>query len=243
MNKTDETAPLLRVERLTVVFDHIPLLQDLTLEVHERQIVALVGPDGAGKTTLLNTVSGLLRPASGRIFFAGEAIEALPVWEIVQRGVVYVPEGTNVFGEMTVLENLELGAYLHRSRLQESLEEVLAIFPELRDFLHRPAGLLSGGQQRLVVLGRGLMAGARLLLLDEPFSGLAPRLVRRFCDAFRLLVSRGLTLLVASQYAQRILQVADLGYLLEDGRITLSGAGPRILRDQHLHQVLFSPQI
>uniref|UniRef100_A0A7C3V669 ABC transporter ATP-binding protein n=1 Tax=Desulfobacca acetoxidans TaxID=60893 RepID=A0A7C3V669_9BACT len=243
MREPDRPMPLLQVEGLTVSFDHIPILENLSLTLPEQKIGALVGPDGAGKTTLLNTISGLLSPDSGRIIFAGEPIEGLPVWEIVQRGLAYVPEGANVFGQMTVLENLEVGAYLHRQRLGERLEEVFAIFPELREFLHRPAGLLSGGQQRLVALGRGLMAGARLLLLDEPFAGLAPKLVKRFCEAFRHLVARGLTLLVASQYAQRILQVADLGFLLENGGITLSGTGPEILRDQHLHQVLFTPRL
>ncbi len=234
--------PLLSVEEVTVSFDRTPILHQVSLAVQEQEIAALVGPDGAGKTTLLNTVSGLLRPESGRILFDGEAIDGLPVWEIVRRGVVYVPEGANVFGQMTVLENLEVGAFLNRQRLAERLEEVFSLFPELKEFLQRPAGLLSGGQQRMVALGRGLMAGARLLLLDEPFAGLAPKLVRRFCEAFRHLIARGLTLLVASQYAHRILQVADRGYLMEDGRITLSGAGPEILRDQHLHRVLFAPE-
>lgn len=231
------------IEGLTVAFEHISIVNQVNITIGEQEIVGLVGAEGAGKTTLLNTVSGLLQPKSGRVLFAGEAIEDLPVWDIVRRGLVYVPEGANVFGQMTVLENLELGAYLNRQRLGERLEEVFGIFPELRGFLKRPAGFLSGGQQRMVALGRGLMAGARLLLLDEPFAGLAPRLVRRFCDAFHHLIDRGLTLLVASQYAHRILRVADRGYLMEDGHITLSGAGPEILRDQHLHQVLFTPEL
>jgi branched-chain amino acid transport system ATP-binding protein len=239
--KTETPAPLLVVERLTVAFDRVPVLHGLSLEVYEQQIAALVGPDGAGKTTLLNAVSGLLRPASGQILFAGESLENLPPWEIVRRGVVYVPEGANVFGGMTVLENLEVGAYLNRRRLGEHLALVWEIFPELKEIRQMPAGVLSGGQQRMVTLGRGLMSGARLLLLDDPFLGLSPRLVRRFCDAFRGLIARGLTLLIASQYAHRILQVADLAYLVEDGLITLSGSGPEILRDQHLHQVLFAP--
>jgi branched-chain amino acid transport system ATP-binding protein len=239
--KRAQAAPLLAVEELTVSFDHVPVLLDLSLEVFEGQIVALVGPDGAGKTTLLNTVSGLLRPAKGRIIFSGEPLENLPVWEIVRRGVVYVPEGSGIFGRMSVLENLEVGAYHHREHLASRLAQVFEVFPELEERRGTPAGLLSGGQQRLVALGRGLMAGARLLLLDDPFLGLSPRLVKRLCDTFRRLIAKGVTLLIASQYAQRILQVADLAYLVEEGRVTLSGAGPEILRDQHLHQVLFSP--
>ena len=236
-------APLLAIEGLTVSFDHIPVLHNVYLDVFEQQIAALVGPDGAGKTTILNAVSGLIRAESGRIFFAGEALENLPVWDIVQRGIVYVPEGVSVFAGMSVLENLEVGAYLNRPHLSDGLDVVFETFPELKEFRRTPAGVLSGGQQRLVALGRGLMAGARLLLLDDPFLGLSPKLVRRFCDTFKKLSDQGLTLLIASQYAHRILQVADLAYLVEDGRITLSGTGPEILRDQHLHQVLFGPDL
>ena len=236
-------APLLTIAGLTVSFDHIPVLHNVSLDVFEQQIVALVGPDGAGKTTILNAVSGLIRADGGRILFAGEALENLPVWAIVQRGIVYVPEGVSVFAGMSVMENLEVGAYLNRARLAERLDVVFETFPELKEFRRTPAGVLSGGQQRMVALGRGLMAGARLLLLDEPFQGLSPKLVRRFCDTFKKLSAQGLTLLIASQYAHRVLQVADLAYLVEDGRITLSGTGPEILRDQHLHQVLFGPDL
>lgn len=238
-----QSAPLLAVEGLTVSFDRVPVLSDMSLEVFEGQIAALVGPDGAGKTTLLNAISGLLRPDQGRILFLGEPLENLPVWEIVRRGVVYVPEQSGIFARMSVLENLEIGAYHNREQLKPRLAEVFQVFPELEELRHTPAGVLSGGQQRLVALGRGLMAGAKLLLLDDPFLGLSPRLVRRLCDTFRQLIGRGMTLLVASQYAHRILQVADSAYLVEEGRITLSGAGPEILRDQHLHQVLFAPEV
>jgi branched-chain amino acid transport system ATP-binding protein len=241
--KRAQPAPLLAVEGLTVSYDRVPVLLDMSLEVFEGQIAALVGPDGAGKTTLLNTISGLLKPEKGRIIFLGEPLENFPVWEIVKRGIVYVPEGSGIFGRMSVLENLEVGAYHNRERLAARLAEVFEVFPELKERRATPAGVLSGGQQRLVALGRGLMAGARLLLLDDPFLGLSPRLVRRLCDTFRKLIARGMTLLIASQYAHRILQVADLAYLVEEGRITLSGAGPEILRDQHLHQVLFAADL
>ncbi len=243
MRKTEGPAPLLLIEGLTVSFDHIPILKNLHLAVYEQEIAALVGPDGAGKTTILNAVSGLIRADSGQILFGGEPLEKAPPWEIVRRGIVYVPEGSHVFPRLTVLENLEVGAYLNRGRLRERLEEVFDIFPELKDLRHTPAGVLSGGQQRLVALGRGLMAGAKLLLLDDPFLGLSPRLVKRFCDTFRHFIAQGLTLLIASQYAHRILQVADLAYLVEDGCITLSGSGPEIMRDQHLHQVMFAPDL
>ncbi len=231
--------PLLAVQRLSVSYQRVPVLADLSLTCDLHQIVAIVGIEGAGKTTLLKAIGGLQRPLAGRIFFAGEPIEALPAWEVVRRGAIYVPEGMRVFPGMTVLENLEVGAYLVRQQLKASLDQVCQIFPELKDRLRAPAGVLSGGQQRMVTLARGLMSAPRLLMLDEPFMGLSPKLVQRFCNSFRDLRQGGVTLLISGQLMHRVLNVAEKAYVLEKGRITLSGTGPHLLQDPHLQEIIF----
>jgi branched-chain amino acid transport system ATP-binding protein len=232
-------APYIIIEHLAVSYNHLPILQDISLQVWQQQVVAVVGPNGAGKTTILKAVGGLLRPVCGKILVAGEDIATLPVWEVVRRGVVYVPEGTNVFPEMSVLENLEIGGYLKRSQISEHLQFVYKLFPELSLKQKTLAGNLSGGQQRMVVLARGLMAGAKILLLDDPFLGLSPKYVKIFCDVFRTLRGQGMTLLISGQHVRRILNVADLAFLIEGGEITLTGSGPELLLNHHLQHTLF----
>jgi branched-chain amino acid transport system ATP-binding protein len=231
--------PQLFLSHGTVVFGDCAILQDVSFNIWSGQIAALVGPNGAGKTTLLRAIGGLVQLSRGRILFDGEEIQELPVSERVQRGIVYVPEGMKVFPEMCVRENLEVGAYLNPSSIPERLALVLDLFPELSGRLHSRSGALSGGQQRMVTLGRGLMSGARLLLLDDPFLGLSPLIVKRFCDAFRIIRQSGVTLFIAGQHVRRILNVADLAFLIEDGMITLSGAGNDIYQNAHLQQILF----
>jgi branched-chain amino acid transport system ATP-binding protein len=232
------STPLLEVRHLSVILQKKRVLRDLSLTCLPHQIVAIVGIEGAGKTTLLKALGGLQRPVAGRIWFAGEPVETLPAWEMVRRGLVYVPEGMRVFPEMTVLENLEVGAYLVRRELKTGLDRVCRIFPELQDRLRRPAGILSGGQQRMVTLARGLMSAPRLLMLDEPFMGLSPKLVQRFCDSFRDLRQAGVTLLISGQLMQRVLNVAEKAYLQERGRITFAGTGPHLLQDPHLQEII-----
>jgi branched-chain amino acid transport system ATP-binding protein len=239
MESEKNLKPLLEVQHLSFVSQGATILEDINFTVYPRQISAMVGAGGSGKTVLLKIMSGLLRKISGTIIFRGEAIEALPVWEVVKRGLVYVPEGMRVFPQMSVLENLEVGAYCHRQGLAARLDLVLNIFPELRELVRRPAGLLSGGQQRMVTLGRGLMAEPRLLLLDEPFMGLSPKLVRRFCSSFRELAGAGITLMISGQHIRRVLKIAESAYILEDGRIIRSGAGINLIEDQHLQEILF----
>jgi branched-chain amino acid transport system ATP-binding protein len=239
MKTNEDPQKLLDIEQLSVGYRAVPVIEGLSLTVGKQRIVAVVGPNGAGKTTLLKAVGGLIRPVEGRIRFAGEAIETLPVRDIVRRGIIYVPEGMKVFPQMTVLENLEIGGYLNRSRIRAGLELVFGLFPELRDRLREQAGILSGGQQRMVTLGRGLMAESRLLLLDDPFIGLSPKFVKLFCNTFRFLRQNGMTLLIAGQHVRRILNVADAAFLMEDGTITLTGSGPGILHHHHLQQILF----
>jgi len=235
--------PLLEVRHLTVGYGDTPVLQRVSLALRTDQIAAVVGPNGAGKSTLLKTIAGLNQPKEGEILFDGEPVQGLPVWELVRRGIVYVPEGMSVFPDMNVLENLEIGAYLNRPLIDQRLALVYELFPELRERLSQRASTLSGGQKRMITLGRGLMSGARLLLLDDPFLGLSPIIVRRFCEAFRSIRQSGVTLFVAGQHVRRILNVADLAFLIEDGSITLSGSGDEIYGDAHLQQILFGSEV
>jgi branched-chain amino acid transport system ATP-binding protein len=239
MASNNTSRPLLEVQHLGLSYQGSAVLEDINLTVLPHQITAIVGADGAGKTILLKTLSGLERKISGKIFFAGGAIETLPPWEVVKLGLVYVPEGMRVFPQMSVLENMEVGAYCHREGIAERLDLVFRVFPELRDLVRQPAGLLSGGQQRMVTLGRGLMGEARLLLLDEPFMGLSPKLVTRFCNSFRDLSRVGMTLLISGQHIRRVLKIAEKAYILEDGRIIRSGVGVDLLQDRHLQEILF----
>jgi len=239
MGPDTQSRPQLSVHHSTVAIDNFPVLQDISLCIWPHQIVALVGPNGAGKSTLFKAIGGLVPLQRGQILFEGEDLQELPVSERVRRGIVYVPEGMKVFPEMSVRENLEIGAYLNRGSIPERMALVLDLFHELTERLHSRAGSLSGGQQRMVTLGRGLMSGARLLLLDDPFLGLSPLIVKRFCDAFRDIRKSGVTLFIAGQHVRRILNVADLAFLIEDGIITLSGPGTEIFQNAHLRQILF----
>lgn len=239
MNPDMTKSPLLEISNASVCFQGMPVLHHASLCVLSHQVVAIVGPNGAGKTTLLKAVAGLISLEEGRITFDGMRIDGLNVSDIVRRGVVYVPEGMSVFPDLTVLENLEIGAYLNRGAIPERLEMVFGLFPELKEKRYAHARTLSGGQQRMVTLARGLMSGARLLLLDDPFLGLSPKIIMRFCETFRLLRRNGVTLFIAGQHVRRILNVADLAYLIEEGSVTLSGKGPDILVNSRFQQVLF----
>lgn len=227
------------MEHVSILYRDSPIVQDVSLEVQARQIVAIVGPNGAGKTTILKAASGLIKPGKGQILLDGEPIQSRSVQEIVRRGIVYIPEGMSVFPQMTVIENLEVGAYLNRKAIPERMQMAFTLFPELIEKKECRAGALSGGQQRMVTLARGLMSGARLFLLDDPFLGLSPKIIGRFCNAFQWLKGEGVTLFVAGQHVRRILNVADLAYLIEDGGITLSGTGLEILNNAHLQRILF----
>jgi len=239
MNQGNTSRPLLEIQHLSLSFRGAPVLTDINLTVQAHQVTAIIGADGAGKTMLLKVLSGLERKISGKIILDGEAIETLPAWEAVKRGLVYVPEGMRVFPHMSVLENLEVGAYCHRQGMARRLDLVFRVFPELQPLVRQPAGLLSGGQQRMVTLGRGIMAEPRLLLLDEPFMGLSPKLVTRFCNSFGDLARAGITLLISGQHIRRVLKIAETAYIMEDGRIIRSGVGVDLLKDRHLQEMLF----
>jgi len=231
--------PLLKICNLDVRLNAKPVLKHINLSICNGQITSIVGPNGAGKTTLMKAVAGVLRPVSGAITFRGIPIHTLPVHAIVRCGLVYVPEGMGVFPDMSVRENLEIGAYCARAETDARMDFVSGIFPVLADKRSRLAKTLSGGQKRMLVIGRALMSGARLLLLDDPFLGLAPRDVRRLCDTLKQIRRKGITLFLAGQHVRRILQVATRAFLIEDGRITLSGSGHQLLGHPHLRRCLY----
>lgn len=236
---TIEGAALLEIRNLGVIFGEVRALDQVNLTVWPGQIVSVVGPNGAGKTTLMKAVAGLIRAVQGEVAFQGEPIQGLPPYEVVRRGLVYIPEGMKVFPLMSVLENLEVGAYTARDRKAEQLSFVFALFPLLAEKRSSPAGTLSGGQKRMLTIARGLMSGARLLLLDDPFLGLAPKDVSRLCRTLKDLRCHGITLFLAGQHVRRILRVAGRAYLIEEGRITLSGTGDQLLDHPHLQESLF----
>ena len=239
MNQVFADSPLLSVQNISVSYKSAEVLHAISLTVWPQQIVAIVGPNGAGKSTLFKAIAGVLPVREGRILFKGREISSLPLWERVACGLVYVPEGMSVFPDMTVVENLEVGAYLKRGEAAVRMRRVFELFPELAAKKDALAGVLSGGEKRMVTLGRGLMSGAEFLLLDDPFLGLSPKIINRFCDAFRSLRQRGSTLFIAGQHVRRILNVAEAAMLIEHGGITLTGSGADVLKDRHLQQILF----
>ncbi len=235
----DKLTPLLKVCNLSVYHGDIQVLKQINMTICEGQIVSIVGVNGSGKTTLLKAVAGILRPVQGAIIYHHKQIQTLSVHEVVRRGLVYVSEGMNVFPYMSVLENLEVGAYIAREKKKERLSLVFEIFPVLADKLRQMAGTLSGGQKRMLTIARGLMSDPDLLLLDDPFLGLAPKDVNRLCDTLKQIRRYGITLFLAGQHVRRILRVATKAFLVEEGKITLAGTGEQLLGHPHLRETLF----
>lgn len=215
-------------------YGHLQVLHGISLTINAGEIAAVIGANGAGKTTLLRAVCGLVRPTTGEIVFEGQRITAWPVERIVAVGIVHIPERRQLFSSMRLEDNLLLGAYLRlrrepRSAVQADLERVYAMFPRLRERRRQVAGTLSGGEQQMLAIGRGLMARPRLLLLDEPSLGLAPLLVRELFRVIGELRAQGHTILLVEQNARQALRIADTAYVMETGRIVLQGAGPTLL--------------
>jgi len=235
----DTEKPLLVIRNLSYFYGDIQALFRVNLTVCEGQIVSVVGPNGSGKTTLMKAVAGLLRPILGEIRYQGERIQDLPVHKVVRRGLVYVPEGMKTFSLMSVMENLEVGAYISRQQKESRRDFVFNLFPVLADKRLQLAKTLSGGQKRMLILARGIMSGARLLMLDDPFLGLAPKDINRFCNTLRQIRRHGYTLFLAGQHVRRILSVATRAFLIEEGRITLSGSGEQLRDHPHLQESLF----
>jgi len=230
--------PLLKVCNLNVYYKDIRVLKQVNLTVCAGQIVSIVGPNGSGKTTVMKAIAGILRPIQGFITYQHESIQTLPAYEVLRRGLVYVPEGMNVFPFMSVLENLEVGAYAARKKKKSLLSFVFEIFPVLADKRRDMAGTLSGGQKRMLTIARGLMSDPHLLLLDDPFLGLAPKDVNRLCNTLKLIRGHGITLFLAGQHVRRILRVATKAFLIEEGKITLVGTGEQLLGHPHFREIL-----
>ncbi|MGE0876737.1 MAG: ABC transporter ATP-binding protein [Burkholderiales bacterium] len=228
---------MLEVSALTSHYGRIQALAGIDLTVEDGELVALVGANGAGKTTLLRTLSGVQPASGGRVTFAGADITHERAERRVRRGIVQVPEGRQVFGPLSVEDNLRLGAYTRtRAESDAELERVYAMFPALKERRRQAAGVLSGGQQQMLAMGRGLMAKPRLLLLDEPSMGLAPRLVEEIFTKVRALKAARTTIFLVDQNARAALAVADRGYVLETGRIVLTGTGADLFEDQQVKE-------
>jgi branched-chain amino acid transport system ATP-binding protein len=224
---------ILRVQDLAVNYGAIQALQGISFHVEEGEIVTLIGANGAGKSTTLKTISGLLFPRRGSIHYQGESITGRPADAIVKMGVVHVPEGRNIFAPLTVRENLEMGAYTRRDRgeVARSMQRVFTSFPRLEERLSQLGGTLSGGEQQMLAMGRGLMAQPKLLLLDEPSMGLAPILVEEIFRIVTEINAQGVSILLVEQNAAMALSIADRAYVLETGRIVLEGPAQRVRED------------
>jgi branched-chain amino acid transport system ATP-binding protein len=230
--------PLLQVRDLNVAYGEVQVLWDVSLEVRTGEIVALVGANGAGKSTLLSTISGLLQPSSGSIEFAGRPISAVGTQRIVDLGIAHVPEGRRLFPAMSVRDQLLLGAFSRRDRaaVLSDLDRVLALFPRLRERVNQLGGHLSGGEQQMAAIARGLMAKPRLLMIDELSLGLAPVLIEHLMETIGQLNADGMTILIVEQDVQAALERASRGYVLETGHIVLSGEAASLLRDERVRQ-------
>jgi branched-chain amino acid transport system ATP-binding protein len=231
---SDKTA-LLECRSVSVVYGKkIRALHDLSLTVNKGEIVVFIGANGAGKSTIIKTVSGLLRPESGDILFESRPIHGLPAHRVATMGIAHVPEGRRIFSRLSVLENLELGAYACPERFKERLARVYEIFPLLKERCAQPGGTLSGGEQQMLAIGRALMSEPRLLMLDEPSMGLAPIMVEKIFRIIRQISAQGTTILLVEQNAHQSLSLAHRGYVLENGRIVLEGAGPELLQNEKI---------
>ena len=229
---------ILRVNNLTVSYGAIQALQGISFHVEEGEIVTLIGANGAGKSTTLNTLSGLLLPKAGEILYQGENLVGHPADHIVRMGVVQVPEGRKIFAPLTVRENLDMGAYTRpdKAENQKTMERVFYSFPRLRERLDQLGGTLSGGEQQMLAMGRGLMAQPKLLLLDEPSMGLAPILVEEIFDIIQEINAQGVSILLVEQNAAMALSVAHRAYVLETGRVVLEGLAQEVLEDPKVQE-------
>ena len=228
---------MLKIKKLTVQYGPLPALHEISLEVKQGEIVSLLGPNGAGKTTLLLTLSGILKTTEGRILFEGEDITNLNPYKIVSKGIGHVPQGRHIFPTLSVMDNLMMGAYLHRNEkkgIKKDLEWIDQLLPILKERIHQRAGTLSGGEQQMLSIGRAMMGRPKLLLLDEPSLGLAPRLMEEVFDIFREMNQKGLTLFIVEQEIHLSLSISKRGYLLRNGRVIKEGSASTLMESREL---------
>ena len=229
---------MLKVENLSVHYGMIQAVRDVSFEVNEGEVVSLIGANGAGKTSILRTISGLVRPSAGIIEFLGQEIQKVPAQKIVAAGLSQVPEGRHVFPGLTVMENLEMGAFLKKDREenQANLKKVFSRFPRLEERKNQDAATLSGGEQQMLAMGRALMSTPKLLLLDEPSMGLAPIFIQEIFDIIQDIQKQGTTVLLIEQNANKALAIADRGYVLETGKVVLTGTGKELLASEEVRK-------
>ena len=225
---------MLKVNDINVYYGNIHALKDISLEVHTDEIVALIGANGAGKSTTLKTISGLMHTKTGSITLMDEDITHTDAHKLVSKGLAHVPEGRRIFLQMTVLENLEMGAYTQPGYVKDGIKDVFERFPRLKHRKNQIAGTLSGGEQQMLAMGRALMSKPKLLMLDEPSMGLAPILVQQIFDIIKELHAAGTTILLVEQNAEMALRIADRAYVLESGRITISGTGKELAQSDSI---------
>ncbi|AWN19486.1 ABC transporter ATP-binding protein [Streptococcus sobrinus] len=229
---------MLKIENLSISYGAIEAVKDVSFEVNEGEVVTLIGANGAGKTSILRTISGLVRPSNGTISYLDNQIQKTAARKIVADGLAQVPEGRHVFPGLTVLENLEMGAFLNNSKdeIQASLKRVFDRFPRLEERKNQDAATLSGGEQQMLAMGRALMSKPKLLLLDEPSMGLAPIFIQEIFDIIQDIQKQGTTVLLIEQNANKALSIADRGYVLETGKIVLSGTGQELLASDEVRK-------
>ena len=237
MTEAEGTA-LLRIERLNVAYGDLQVLWDVDLSVYNGEIVTVVGNNGAGKSTLLRTISRLVRPLSGTMLFGNEQLGRMQSHDVVERGLIQVPEARRIFPEMTVLENLKIGAYARSARMdrESNVQRAFSLFARLQERSSQLGGTLSGGEQQMLAIARGLMANPRLLLLDEPSLGLSPLLVKAMFEAIAEINRNGVTILLVEQNVAQSLRIAHRGYVLETGRIVMTGAASELLGNDHVRK-------
>ncbi len=234
----DKRHPVLQLKDVNTHYGPIHILRNINIEIYPGEIVCLLGGNASGKTTTLRTILGMVKPSAGEIYLDGERVDGLPTTEIVKRGISMVPENRRLFKRMTVLENLEMGAYLRNDPdgIKEDMERVFELFPRVKERLHQKAGTLSGGEQQMVAIGRALMARPKVLLMDEPSMGLAPVLVEQTFEIIQQINQHGTTIFVVEQNANMALSIAHRGYVLQTGRIVLADTAQNLLNNEMMRQ-------